>query len=195
MRMEFSFCALFPPLFCVYNPSAGQTMWNDIWILILPLLSFVSIWHGNQYFFQGKWTKSRSAVYTCAWLRNGELNDSHSWFSLTLIIVLSAEDTSQGLCHCYTRSLTWISRQSIRKVSFKESTVTSLMLDGNEWKDRKLNQQGEKAPMAKSEETRHKLLGVLVTQDILNSSSNTWWQYIWNAVHQRSSLETLSLTS
>lgn len=62
--MESGVCTLSPPPSCVYNPSAGQTMWSDTWILILPLPSFVSTWHGNQYFSQGEWTESHiSSIY------------------------------------------------------------------------------------------------------------------------------------
>lgn len=99
-RVELRFCALSPPLFCVYNPSAGQTMWSGTWILILPLLSFVSIWHGNQYFSQGEWTKSCiSRIRLCIVEQQKVKWLSDSCFSLTLFIVLPAEGTNQGLCH------------------------------------------------------------------------------------------------
>jgi hypothetical protein len=90
--------------FCVSCPSAGQTMWSDTWILILPLLNFVNIWHRNQYFSQGECTKSPVRdmhIYVCTlewrvkWL-------SESWFACILLVCsVCWECWIQDMYGCY----------------------------------------------------------------------------------------------
>lgn len=109
-------CSLPTPILCL-NPSAGQTMWSDTWTLILPLLSFVSIWPGNQYFSPGEWAKPHSSSTRLGTVKECKVKwlwDSS--FLLTLFVVLSAEDTNSRFVWLSHRELTWSVFQTSREV-------------------------------------------------------------------------------